>query len=312
MKFDYNALIQQAKAEMDSSNGNRNVGTQYPIVYPHVDGKLTLRILFNNKAQCVQRQVIRHETESKEKIPCLQAYGTDCPACNAVKEISDLLGKDSGVFKKYGYKARGICYAVIVDHDNTYFTKPNDPKKGDVILFMYPKTVYEKINKIVFEAGENLESVIAKNDGIPVIVTRSTGTNGFPQYDVAVFPYGTRRCFEDDENGLGQDKFDNLLENLPNISEMVMPAQPTEEVLDKNRALADLIRQKYVSSTVVNPVGANPASMAQAGINPTANNGQPISTNPTANTGKPSCYGQFDNSAKCSDCIFESDCYSNS
>lgn len=313
--IDYNALVQRAKSEIENSNSkNRNANAQYPIVYPHENGKLTLKILFNEKANTVQRQVIRHETEGKEKIPCLQSYIMDCPACNAVREIDDLLGKESGVYRKYGYKSRGICYAVIVDYDNTYFTKPNDPKKGDVVLFMYPKTIYDKINNIIFESGKNIESVIAKNEGHVIVVTRSTGNNGIPQYDVSVNPFNIIKCFEDDENSTGQEKYDNLLSSLPNLNEMIIPMSPTEEVHDKVRALADVIRQKYVSSTVINPAGTSPASMQQAGINTNANNGQPITTSPTTNntTGKPTCYGQHDNSAKCSDCIFESECYSDS
>lgn len=324
MKIDLTGLMRQAQEEVDSANSRNNNNGGYPVVYPGEKGKIVFRILYNIKSQTVQRKIVRHD-----KIPCMSIYGEDCPVCSAIKNAEDVKGKECGAFRKYGYKIRGICYAKVIDADSAYLSKF---KKGDVILLMYPKGVYEDINKIIVDAGENLEKIVSHNDGIPIVIETSTKNNGFPDYDVHLFPYGSQKAFTEDN---GEEMFDALLEELPSLSEAVIPKHPNEEDRQKSRAMAETITQEYIYGNVVNPgdevstppaedpkTQEDPAKSVNPAFNPSPTNNQVVES--TAETqvsqttqqsspvpeGMPECYGKHsDSDNKCLICSQESQCF---
>lgn len=309
MKIDFTNLLKATQEDIDSNKSSDQGGNGYPIVYTGENGKLTIRLLYNMKAGIVQRMITRHDS-GKGKIPCLQAYGEECPVCSAISSVEAVKGKEIGAFRKYGFKKRGFCFAKIIDHEATYFRGENDPKKGDVVMLMYPKTVYDQISKIIFEAGsDNIDKILSNNDGIPIIIERSQKKGGFPEYSVHTYSYGSVKAFNEPD---GDKKFEELLESLPDLNESIVPAYPNEEVRNSNKALADTIIQEYMNSNIVNPgdtVKSEPKEPAVS--NAAAMVSSTVTTNDyvSEDGDKPDCFGKYDDSSKCLVCPHDQNCY---
>lgn len=259
--FDLSKVRQLAQEEIDAKNersqGNSE-GNRYPVVYPAQNGKLTVKLLYNIKSGIIQRKLVRHN-----KVPCLQQmYGVECPVCTSINQVEQTLGKEMGAWRKYGYKVRGICYAQIIDHEATYFNGENDPKNGDIILLMYPLSVYDEINRIIVDSGEHLEELVAQNEGLPIVITRSMKSNGIPEYSTSVYPYGKKKSYEDSSEVVdgkaivktGEQKFEEILNELPNLNEALgIPEYQDDATIEKANALGETIIQEYMGSKVVNP-----------------------------------------------------------
>lgn len=314
MKIDLNAIRAQAEEEINSRRGEgEGSGNQYPVVYPGENGKLTVRLLYNVKANVVQRKIVRHG-----KVACMSVYGESCPVCDAIAQVKEMKGDDSGVSRKYGYKVRGVCYAQIVDHEATYFRGENDPKKGDVITFMYPLTVFKGISDKIFESGDNLNKLISENDGLPIVVKRAQEGKGFPSYSVEVFPYGSSKMFKDDDEKTGEEKFDDLLNSLPNLYDAFIPNLPNDEVRKENKALAETIIQEYLSGNTVNPGDSDTSAPTPKeeedkkaeSFKEAVSNPAPTQEPSSDSSGRPECFGNHkDGDKKCMLCPLEPECY---
>lgn len=322
MNLDLKNLREMAQDEVNNAKAKSSRSNDgYPIVYPGENGKLTVRLLYNLKSNIVQRRLIRHNS-GKDKVACLQIYGEDCPVCEAISNAENLKGKECGAFKKYGFKNRGICYAQIIDHDPAYFKNDKDPQKGDTVLLMYPKTVYDQINEIIVNAGDNLEKLLSNNDGIPIVIERSQKGKGLPDYNTYVYPYGSKKSFKGDGEKTGDEKFDELLSSLPDLNDTIIPSYPNDEVRKKNRALADTINGEYINSSVVNPNDNIELNNSEAMLNNDESDssiservsnigdiGNQASIDNTNNE-QPECFGNHkDNDKKCMLCPYEADCY---
>ena len=302
MDIDFGKLMDAEKNMRTEDNGN-NV-SKYPVIYPFKNGSIIIRLLYNPKAGINQRSVIRHDVNDKEKVVCYHTYNaqgyTECPVCEAIKYATSILGKDNTTIpRRYARKDRGVCYAQLVDFSDGYFgTTDKDPKKGDIIQFIYPKTVRSKIADIILNAGvENASKLVSDYKGMKIKITRSTGTNGFPNYDVTVDAFGGTY-----QSAESQEAFDELLYSIPNLYDAVVPAEPTEEMLQKTKELAEVIKQEVASNTVVNP---NTELKPETKPNNFGNVAETVHAD-----NKPDCFGQFDsNSSKCSSCIYEPDCF---
>jgi hypothetical protein len=309
---DLEKLREIARDEVEETQNRQasRENSKYPVVYTGENGKLTVRILYNVKAGLVQRKVIRHESSSKSKVPCLQVYGEDCLVCKKISEVEQIKGRECGAFRKYGYKVRGICYAKIVDHEATYFRDNNSPKKGDIILLMYPKTVYDDINKIIVDSGEHLSKIIVANEGIPVVIERTQKGKEFPSYKAYVYPYGAVKAFESDSEGTGDQKFEDMLNDIPDISESLMPKYPSEDVRTTNKALAETIHQEYMNGSVINPNDSDKDdNTSSSDIKEESTNIAQTSSNEIHGAGMPECFGNHvDNENKCLLCVYESEC----
>jgi hypothetical protein len=320
-KFDLSKLKQLAGNEVEEANNKKSNSSDYPLVYPGENGTFRVKLLYNPKADLLQRKIIRH-TVGKNKMPCLSVYGEDCPICEAVNNAENKCGKECGAFRKYGYKTRGICFAVLMDYDDGMFK--DGPNKGDVILLMYPVTLYNKFNEIIMKSGEHLENLVASNYGKTIEITRSQKSGGFPDYNASVYPYGDEKVRETDE------EFEKLLDELPNLNERMIPANPTEEDRQKVAAAVETINAEFINSSVINP-NQEPESVSQHQTETTSsisgdrpanvqkteqhteevpNSPQPVSQEMTNNTsGKPECFGcHSDTEQKCLICPCEPDC----
>lgn len=306
MKLQQNAAA-EIKNDEEKQGGFEK--SPYPLVYTGTNGKLTVRILYNMNSNSIQRKIVRHEI-GKKKVPCLEVFGEQCHVCSAIKEAEELRGKECGAKREFGYKVRGFCYAQIVDYSEGYFTD-KDIKKKDIVLLMYPKTVYDQINNIIVDAGENLEKIVCCNEGIPIVITRSQkSANAIPDYNVAAYPYGTKKSFEEEKDGkTPDDLFQDLLASLPNLGEQFVSVNPSDEIRTANKAGADVIRQKYVSDKTVNPsdevIYSNKPDTTPAQIAPA-----PTSAPSVQQSNKPACFGNHDNNDqnKCLVCQYEVEC----
>lgn len=312
MKLDLDTLkkkiqdeANEAKEQSERSNGG------FPIVYPGENGKLVVRLLYNVKSGSVQRRVVRHPA-GKGKVACLQPYGEDCPVCQAIHNVENMKGRECGAFSKYGFKTRGICYAMIIDHDPVYFTSPDDPKKGDVVLLMYPKTVYDQINTLLINSGDNLDKVLSENEGFPVIIERSQKKGGYPTYNTAIDPFGLKKVYEDNDEGTGEERFDSMLESIPDLNSTLIPNYPDDNLYKSAEALAQTITQEYMSSSIVNPSTDDTIEDDTNEVEESATTPVDVANIPDSSASSsdvPECFGNHCDDKKCLICPIEADCF---
>ena len=174
MGFDLSKLQKLAQEEIDERNSKESSRDGLKICYIGFNGKFRVKLLYDPKSQLLQRRITRHVV-GKEKIPCLSAYGEECPICKAINEAEDMYGRDCGAWRTYGAKTRGISHAVIMGHDKKVFTGDNDPSIGDTVLLQYPMSMYNEINNLIVDSGEFLESIVALNQGKTVEQERQGG-----------------------------------------------------------------------------------------------------------------------------------------
>jgi len=249
MPIDFKALQAKSQKELESqSNSENRTDFPYPFVYTGPNGKLTVRLFYNEQTGSIQRRIVRHAIDSEgKKAVCLQEYGEDCPICSAIKSALEVDEK-CGARMKYGYKIRGVCIAQVIDHEATYFTEEGDPKKGDIVILMYPKTVYDQINRLIVNAGENLNKVIGSNKGIAIVIEKISKGKSIPEFNVSFDTFrGEFNAFETDE------KYEEEISKFPSLDDLFYPPRPTDEIRTTVQAAADAIRAEYLGSKVVNP-----------------------------------------------------------
>jgi len=310
MGFDLSKLQQLAQEEIDERNSRESSRDGLKICYIGFNGKFRVKLLYDPKSQLLQRRITRHVV-GKEKIPCLSAYGEECPICKAINEAEDMYGRDCGAWRTYGAKTRGISHAVIMGHDKRVFTGDNDPSIGDTVLLQYPMSMYNEINNLIVDSGEFLESIVALNQGKTVELERQGGGQLGPMtFKANVYAFGDEKVKATD------DEFEDLLNNLPSLNDELVPSQLTSEILEKARAAAETISAEYAGGAVMNPnekPAATSIPQTQVQENPSQNAG-PIATPaapsvPAASTDTPECMGKYDeNSTKCLVCPHDVDC----
>ena len=327
--FDFSAMQQKMAEELAADVRSENgFDSKYPAVYTRENGKLKVKLLVNKKMGGLQKRLVRHpaDAEGKTKVPCLSVYGETCPICEAIKEVENAKGKDIGAFRKYGYAVRGVCYAQLIDHDSNMLTDSKSPKKRDIITLMYPKTVYDKLNKVMVDAGSNVVDVLGKNEGMPIVIERSQKPKDFPKFEVNIDPFHKEKSFATDE------EYENLLNELPDLTDFSYPGTVTDEVRTKVKAVAEAITQEYLGSAIVNPTPVTETKELVAEVKPFEseddNNDLPFELdvpntaateeaekvadevlNAKVPDGMPPCFGKHeDNSDKCNSCVHECDC----
>lgn len=328
MAFDLKALIGNIEKEVKESEASESSGNNGPkILYPFHDGDLKLRILFNPKSNTVQRRIVRHNA-GKGKVPCLQVYGEECPVCKAISDVENCVGKECGVFNKYGYQTRGICYAQVVDAPAEYLKGDGAISIGEIVLFMYPKSLYTLFNEIMLKYTNVLDDIIAKNRSNPFVISRKTKKGGFPEYTVILEPFASN-AFEDKvEDGkvvaTGDEIYEEALNNLPNLLESIVPRYPDENTRTSTKTLAETIVEEYMNSNVVNPhddeqkntqdttessVSKSPSSIADSVPTPAASSSSPEAPSASDDPNNPDCLGKYEaGNRKCMLCIKEVDC----
>ena len=317
-------MVSEEVEDMEN-RGNRD-DSPYKLFYPGENGSVRVKLLFNLPSQVVQRKIIRHDPGKGSKIPCGDMFGEKCEICSKIKDIENSLGKDCGVFRKYGFKTRGICYAQIMDLDKNYMKRDGHPEVGDIVVLMYPISLYNKLAKLMNEAGDHLEDLVCKNVGKTVTITRSQVGGGAPQYDAAIYPYGDEASYKDGSDpenpqATGDELFENMMNSLPDLMDTLLPKYPDERIRTATAALVETIESEYMSGAIMNP-GDEPKETKQT--SEPAAPASKVSSEPVAQpesapapsvetSGRPECYGQHkDGDKKCMLCMEEASCYSDS
>ena len=286
MEINIKDLEKIVSADIEANNStpfNNQTSTTdnpYKVFYPFNDGQYELRLFFNFKANKVQRLIVRHGNEPKApKLPCLSMYNMPCPACKVIKDIESVQGDNSEIQRKYGYKKKGICYAQIIDAPSKTFQGDFAPKKGDIVLLMYPKTVFDAINNIVLSAIRSGKINDIVNSNVAYHITLNKDSSKGPNAYQVLQTFNQSQLFKTD------DEFEKFICELPNLDEQLVIETPDDgkmaEIHNSVKAFAELLASTYLNNSIVNP---NQAVVEEnKGVTATAKLDSIIDDTPTTN-----------------------------
>lgn len=297
------AIAQSINNGDDSSNKSY----KYPLVYPAPNSTLVLRVLFNPASGNVVRLINRHG-----KIPCYKTYNQECPICKVQQQVKDLTGQDPFA-RKDASKSRGIAYAQFVSSttpikkNETEFVNP-----GDIVLFMFPWSVYQQINASIQGFGPTgMERAFTHADE-GFFIQVQVGPDF--KYTTTQLPYMSNNFGYTDETFLA------MLDGMDSLLDQVIPESITEEVDKQVKEYATSIQKEYITPAVPNqgPINATPVnygtptSVTPTPI-PTQAQAQPVyqpTPTPVASpASRPQCFGcHEDGSPKCIVCPDEMMC----
>lgn len=252
--FDLSQVMADAQKAKNSQNeGGNNQG--YKLIYPQ-NGTLKVKLLFNPKSGLVSRKVLRHNVEGT-KTACLSMYGQDCPVCQAVTSIQNSKGIDLWKLKA---STRGISFAQYIESDYRWDNPKDAPKKGDIILLMYPWTVYQDINKIIADAGQLADTVVARNSGRIVKISRWVESNQTKyRAELDAFAGEYQSCASDEE-------FAKVLNEMESLNERIVPPAVTDELLKTAKEVSNQLNSHYLGQQI--NYSAPPQPQGFGGFNP--------------------------------------------
>lgn len=298
--FDLSAVLKAASEEVDKSGGKTDY--KYKLLYPNT-GVTTVKFLFNPQSGLFKRLFYRHNLggEPPKKVACMRTWGdNNCPVCKVVKEIEATYERDYYTFRSLG---RGISFVHLIN--TNYKLSGEDIKPGDVILLMYPWTIFKDLGIIINQAKteEEAKQIISMNSGYAIDINRTHDNN----YSAKINPFARIKTIDYHRNGEEVDlekvkkedeAFVSLLNDLDPLTEQGLPAEPTEQLLTQIKEAADQLAKDYLQkpSNEQKPVIENkPASYVDeekitASDVPTFSQ---ESKPETANSGKIECFGKY-------------------
>lgn len=269
MPFDLSAVTAQAQQVSDqgsgSSSGSRDF--RYPLVYPGAPGTLQVKLLFNPKAGTVSRLINNHKINGVN-VPCMRTWDQECPICKALQDIKNATGDDHPQLRS---TTRALSLVQIAGDG---YPLPEGVKKGDIVLLMYPWTVYKDIQQIIGQARsqEELATLVASNEGMVFNINHGTDNRYTTQTD----PFARFTTCQSEE------EFEALLNGLESLNEQYRPSAPTEDQMNAVNDAAQELRTTFLSQNMGTPQYApQPAPAPQVAFG-----GQP-SANPTMNAPTP-------------------------
>ena len=253
MPFDLSAVTAQANdvvERSDQSSGNR---FDYPLVYPGAPGTLSVKLLFNPKANSVSRLVYNHKINGVN-IPCMRTWNQDCPICKALQDIKNTSGTEHPQLRS---TTRAISLAQVV---NDKYPLPDGVNVGDIVLLMYPWTVYKDIQQIISQAhnAQELALLIASNEGMVFNITHGNDNRYTTQTD----PFARFKTCQSDE------EFDNLLNGLKSLNEVYRPSAPTEDQMNTINDAAKELVNTFMGNNIGQPQVPNAQVPQQNVYNP--------------------------------------------
>lgn len=245
MAFDFTAAVNAAQAVVDRAEGNSDRQSySYTLVYPQPGQTLIVRPLFNPASGQILRLVNRHE-----KVACYRTYGQECPICQIQQQVQDMTGQDPFGRGKSS-RSRGVCLAQFIS--STVPLEKGDGSAlnpGEVILFMFPWSVYSQINTIIQAIAQTptgMEQAFSHcNTGLFLQITVDANY----KYTTTNVPYMTFQSAPSDE------EFMKMLEGLENLNEQILPATITDEVAKQVEEYKDAIYRQYVLPRTTPNVG---------------------------------------------------------
>ena len=256
--FDLTSVLAQAAQVTQQQEENSNGGMK--LIYPQ-SGTLKVRLLYNNAAGVVMRKFERH-TINKQKVTCLQNYGMDCPVCKMIDNIQNATGADLWQMKR---TTRGIAYAEYIDSDYKWDDPKNAPSKGEIVILMFPWTIYTDLNRLISSAGQNIYSLIASNVGGVFKISRWS-ENKQIKYRAEIDPFDQQHQTRGSE-----EEFQKLLMDLPSLNDKFVPVEPNDNIIKAAQSMADELNNEYLAPRVQQPsfgqTGMNLSAMAGGVVN---------------------------------------------
>lgn len=232
MPFDLSAVTAQAsKVAQSNENGEGQRDFKYKLLYPGSVGTLQVKLLFNPKTNMVSRLVNNHKINNVN-IPCMRTWEQDCPICAALREIKNATGDDHPQLRSV---TRAISLAQPV---NDNYPLPDGVHAGDIVLLMYPWTVYKDIQQIINQAHspQELTMLVASNEGMVFNITHGPDN----RYSTQIDPFARYKTCQTDE------EFEVLLNGLDSLDELYRPSSPTEEQMNTIGQAADELRKTFL------------------------------------------------------------------
>lgn len=243
MNFDLSKVMQDANSVTSSiSEGGNSSSNQRKLIYPQ-PGVLKVRLLFNNASQSVMRKVDRHTVNGK-KTACLQQYGQDCPLCKTISDITNAKGLDLWKLKR---TTRGIAFAEYIESDYKWDKPEYEPQRGEIVLLMFPWTIYTDLNRLISGAGQHLYSLVASNVGGIFKISRWT-ENKQVKYKAEIDPF-----INNHQTRATDEEYNKLIMELESLNELIIPHELNDDLVSAARAMADGLNQEYLSPQVLQP-----------------------------------------------------------
>lgn len=250
-KFNFSKIIDQEQKRQDENSSNGNASNNpYPTLYPFNNGKLGLKFIGNEPSGLFYREIHFHEriiNNNKFRVPCLhKMYNLPCPVCDAVAQIQGVMG-DNNVYRKYGCKTRGLMFAQLISFEpaNYFGSNQNPPKIGDVVTFMFPKSVCNELTNLILEFSEELDSLFTNNTTRLISLNIQTGANGFPNYSFYVKNKDVT-LFIDQDGNPDNNAFNSFMASMPNLNELKFGTTPSDNDIKSINALVEEINNIYL------------------------------------------------------------------
>jgi len=186
----------------------------------------------------------------------------DCPICNAIENVQNTLD-DKNVFRTYGFKKRGIMFAKLIGYspDNYFGDGNNTPKSGDIVLFMFPKSVINELSKLIVEFQDEIETLFVNNTTRNITLKVGTQANGFPEY--TFYPKGTSSTLCVTESGEPDESaFNEFMSKMPDLREVKFASKPTDEYVKIQKTIVEAINNQYFGNVDVTKAHMQAAPMS--------------------------------------------------
>lgn len=237
MAFDFQAAVAAAQQVVEKKESGGSGGTyKYPLVYPQSGSNITIRPLFNPKSGQIVRLVQRHE-----KTACLKTYGTECPICKIQQQVKDMTGQDP-FGRTSASKSRGICFAQFISASYQLTKGDNGGviQPGEIILFMFPWSVYSQLNTIIQATSQTPTGMdMAFSHASSGMFIQVSVTKDF-KYTTTNVPFMTFPTNQTD------DDFIKMLDEMDSLADQVLPATITEDVSKQVNEYVESINRQFI------------------------------------------------------------------
>lgn len=239
----------------------------YKLFCPAGQTQARLKILHNEQVGLPFRSIVRHEfthtivngKRFRVNPPCLKQYGTECPVCSVSKNIVDVKGKE--VLKDcLKYKQKYISFAYVEEitgHPETDPQKKINP--GEIVLMLYPGTVFEKINQIISRCSTDVDynKFFYQNESISFLLSMNPSAAPSDMYSFMPDPMPGSNVSKVFNTPDGDAKFMEMLNSLPSLYDIYLPETVTEDIVSLNREVAEELSKRYLSNNTPDATTAN-------------------------------------------------------
>ncbi|WP_299996587.1 hypothetical protein [uncultured Clostridium sp.] len=239
----------------------------YKLFCPAGQTQARLKILHNEQVGLPFRSIVKHEfthtivngKRFRANPPCLKQYGTECPVCSVSKNIVEVKGKE--ILKDcLKYKQKYISFAYIEEitgHPETDPQKKINP--GDVVLMLYPGTIFEKINQIISRCTTDADykKFFSQNESISFLLSMNPSAAPSDMYSFMPDPMPGSNVSKIFSTPDGDVKFVEMLNSLPSLYDIYLPEAVTDEIISLNREVAEELSKRYLSNNTPDATTAN-------------------------------------------------------